>query len=85
VKFHVRSPDSGGGAAGVRRRHHRRRHRRFHVRPEALGLGNYRSDEPGEVDPEAESISWGSLGRMVLYILIALLAVDIVIRFLGHF
>lgn len=80
MKFHVRSPDSGGGAAGVRRRH-----RRFHVRPEALGLGNYRSDEPGQVEPEAESISWGSLGRMVLYILIALLALDIVIRFLGHF
>ena len=87
MKFHVRSPDSDGDAAGVHHRHHRRRHRRYHVRPEALGLGKYRSDEPEPepADADSDSMSWPSVGRIVLFILIALLAVDILIRITGIF
>ena len=82
---HLGSSDLNGSAARVHRRHTGRRHRRFHVRPEALGLGNYRSEEAGQVDPEVEPISWGSLGRIALYILIVLLVIDVLMRIVRVF
>ena len=85
MKFHVRSPDSDGGAVREHRHHHRRRHRRYHVRPEALGLGKYDSEESQPADADEESMSWGSVGLIVLIIAVVLLGIDIVIRIMGHF